>query len=255
MKEISIYDINDYVSNLLNVSQFDDIAINGVQVACDTNITGIAFAVDACVDTIELAAKYKCQALITHHGIFWGKPQAIVGSHGLRVTALIRNGISLASYHIPLDASDVCGNNIMICKSLGLKDLQPFAKFKGSYVGYVGVSEDGLVIEDVLAKLEFDADKMPYTYFDFGKKSIRKIAVVSGGAGNDIYEAARIGADLFITGECSHELYHFAKETGMNALFAGHYFTETFGIKALSECIRKQFPSVNVIYFDVPTGL
>ena len=250
----NIYQINEFIGRLLNSSQFDDIALNGIQVSNDGDVKKIAFAVDAVVDTIDEAARQHCQLLITHHGIFWGKPEVIDGSHGQRVKSLIRNNIGLISYHIPLDASEVCGNNIEMCRLLELTDLQPFGRFKGSYVGYVGQTEKGLNIDDVYRLLGFDRS-VPHTYLGFGKNEIRRIAVVSGGAGHDIYSAVSQNVDLFITGECSHELYHYAKESRINGLFLGHYWTETFGVRALSAEIKKQFPEIETVFIDVPTGL
>ncbi len=250
----NIYQINEFIGKLLNSSQFDDIASNGIQVSNDGEIKKIGFALDAVVDTITETARQNCQLLITHHGIFWGKPEPIDGSHGMRVKSLIRNNIGLISYHIPLDASEVCGNNIGMCRLLGLTDLQPFGRFKGSYVGYVGQTQKDLTIDDVYRMLDFDKSQ-PHTYLGFGQSKIRRIAVVSGGAGHDIYSAVSQGVDLFITGECSHELYHYAKESGINGLFLGHYWTETFGVKSLSNEIKKQFPDIETVFIDVPTGL
>lgn len=250
----NIYQINEFIGKLLNSSQFDDIALNGIQVSNDGEIKRIAFAVDAVVDTIDEAARQDCQLLITHHGIFWGKPEPIDGSHGMRVKSLIRNNMGLISYHIPLDASEVCGNNIEMCRLLGLTDLQPFGRFKGSYVGYVGQTQKDLSIDDVYRMLDFDKSQQ-HTYLGFGKNKIRRIAVVSGGAGHDIYSAVNHGCDLFITGECSHELYHYAKESGINGLFLGHYWTETFGVKALAEQIKQQYPDIETVFIDMPTGL
>ncbi|MBR6061194.1 MAG: Nif3-like dinuclear metal center hexameric protein [Spirochaetales bacterium] len=249
-----IYDINTFCTELLDASRYEDIALNGIQVSNDGEIKRIAFAVDAVVDTIDEAARQDCQLLITHHGIFWGKPEAIDGSHGMRVKSLIRNNMGLISYHIPLDASDICGNNIEMCRLLGLTDLQPFGRFKGSYVGYTGQTQNAVTIDDVYRILDFDMSQQ-HTYLGFGKNKIRRIAVVSGGAGHDIYSAVSHGCDLFITGECSHELYHYAKESGINGLFLGHYWTETFGVKSLSNEIKKQFPDIETVFIDVPTGL
>ncbi|MBR6201205.1 MAG: Nif3-like dinuclear metal center hexameric protein [Spirochaetales bacterium] len=250
----NIYDINNFCSELLEAVRYEDIALNGIQVSNDGEIKKIGFAVDAVVDTINEAAHQHCQLLITHHGIFWGKPEAIDGSHGMRVKSLIRNNMGLISYHIPLDASDICGNNIEMCRLLGLTDLQPFGRFKGSYVGYAGQTQNAVTIDDVYRMLDFGRSQQ-HTYLGFGKNKIRRIAVVSGGAGHDIYSAVNHGCDLFITGECSHELYHYAKESGINGLFLGHYWTETFGVKSLSNEIKKQFPDIETVFIDMPTGL
>jgi putative NIF3 family GTP cyclohydrolase 1 type 2 len=68
-----------------------------------------------------------------------------------------------------------------------------------------------------------------------GPATCREIGVVSGGAGAELREAAAAGVDTFITGEGPHWTFGLAEELGMNVFYAGHYATETFGVKALAE--------------------
>ncbi|ETZ18594.1 NIF3-related protein [Borrelia duttonii CR2A] len=45
---------------------------------------------------------------------------------------------------------------------------------------------------------------------------------------------------MFITGDTSHQIYSLAEERGVNLIFAGHYFTETFGLLKLMEYLKNQ---------------
>ena len=78
--------------------------------------------------------------------------------------------------------------------------------------------------------------------------------LVTGGAGSMIESAANQGVDTFITGEGAHHTYTLAEELGVNLIYAGHYSTETFGVKALAHHIAEKYNLKN-IFIDHPTGL
>ncbi|MCK5197721.1 MAG: Nif3-like dinuclear metal center hexameric protein, partial [Spirochaetales bacterium] len=80
------------------------------------------------------------------------------------------------------------------------------------------------------------------------------IAVVSGGATKEVAQAMGQKFDLYITGDVSHQTYHTCLEGGINMISVGHYLTETFGPKLLSEKLKKD-TSMETVFIDVPTGL
>ena len=83
---------------------------------------------------------------------------------------------------------------------------------------------------------------------------MRHIGVVTGAAGSEIYRAAAEGIDTLITGEGPHWSYTAAEELGLNLFYAGHYATETFGVKALAKWIAEQF-HLPWEFIHHPTGL
>lgn len=252
---INIYTINNFLKNLIDPESMADVAINGIQVDNDgSEVTKIAFTVDASYAAVEKAAEERCNLLITHHGIFWGKVEPIVGAHRNRLKRLFDENIGLISYHLPLDAHSEYGNNIQIIKKLGVKFPEKFAPYKGNMIGYIGNLEKTLLIDEIASKLGLNLRAKGVNYLGFGAKDIKKIAVVSGGAGDNIFDAMKSEADLFITGDSYHELYHVALENKISVLFAGHYFTETFGVKALMKKIEEEF-GLKTAFLDIPTGL
>jgi len=82
----------------------------------------------------------------------------------------------------------------------------------------------------------------------------RQIGIVTGGAGGDVAKAAADGIDTFITGEGPHWSYTLAEEIGVNLLYAGHYATETFGVKAVTELLARKL-ALPWKFIDHPTGL
>ena len=79
--------------------------------------------------------------------------------------------------------------------------------------------------------------------------------VVSGGGGMDSLEqAASAGADLLITGDFCHEMYHLQQELNIPVLSLGHYASETVGVKAVMNNLNEKF-GISVEFADIPTGL
>ena len=248
---INIQTINDYIKNLIDANTMSDMAINGIQVENSGEITGITFAVDASIESINETIKNKSNLLIVHHGFLWGKEQAVTGIYKKRLELLIKNNIGLIAYHLPLDAHAQVGNNAVILKKLDIESFIPFAECKSTQIGCIGSVKTAFTIKNILDKLGL---KDNYKYLDFGTKDIKKIGVVSGGGTSWLQEAIQNGVELFITGDSSHQDYHVIKEHGINVLFAGHYFTETFGINALKDVIFKDF-NISIKFADIPTGM
>jgi len=247
---ILINEINNFIKTYLSSDTIKDIAINGIQLENDTDIKKIAFTVDLSNDSINSAIEKKCNLIIVHHGIFWGSPLPITGTFKNRIKLLLDKNIGLIAQHLPLDMHPEIGNNAQILKLLDANELLPFGMEKGCFYGYKTEFPRGLTIEQINNKLNIK-NKI---YLDFGNKSIKKTAVVSGSGSKFLNEAINDNIDLFITGDSEHIVYHAAKESGINVLFAGHYYTETFGIKALMGLIEKNF-KVETFFIDIPTGL
>lgn len=250
----TIFEIHAYLKELLDPSFMSDVAHNGIQVETDAEICKAAFAVDASLEAIERASLEQCNLLLVHHGFFWGQVLPIVGNFRKRVSLLLENRIGLIAYHLPLDAHPEYGNNSQILRAIVAAPLEPFGKYKGTFIGYKTVSPEPLSLEKILERLGVQNAKWPHVLLPFGPSRIRTIAAVSGGGAQSIEEAIEQHIDLFITGDASHQIYHTAKEAGINVLSAGHYFTETFGIRALMAPIQEKF-KIKTLFIDIPTGL
>lgn len=202
--------ILDWLDRELAVSEFDDVSNNGLQVEVADEVSKVAFAVDASLESVREAAKSHAQLLVVHHGISWGGGvRRIVGGVGNVVRAAIEGGVSIAAYHLPLDANEKYGNNYELARFLGLKRLTPAFAYHGNVIGVTGFNPQGI-----------------------------KVGVCSGGAGEFAEEAKNLGCGLFITGEASWGEVIAAENCGMKMVCAGHYATETFGVKALSRAMH-----------------
>ncbi len=249
----SVATIARFLNKELQTKKILDVSRNGLQVKASKSVKKIGFAVDACLDVFLKAKKAKCDLLIVHHGLFWKKYKDVNEIRANRVKYLKKNKISLYANHLPLDRHRKYGNNIELCKILGLSGVKLFGRYKGVSVGYIGELEKPQSFSSILSKVNKSLRVKSFSK-DFAKKKIKKIAIVSGGGDFAVEEAIKKKADLFITGEFGHELFHIAKEKKLSVIASGHYSTEVLGVKALMPLLKERF-GVDVVFLDVKTGL
>lgn len=228
---------------------------NGLQVGDENEeIQHVAFAVDACQESFDRAVKIGAQALVVHHGLFWGKPLQLIGHHYRRLSTLIHHRLGLLAYHLPLDAHPRLGNNAQLAQRLGLENVQPFGSYKGATIGVRGELPQPEEFQTWLDRI-FDHQRDQFlSVLSFGPENVQRIGIISGGAPWEIEQAIQEGLDAYITGDAQHAVYHTAREAGIHLISAGHYFTETWGVYALSEYARQEW-NLTTSFLDLPTGL
>jgi dinuclear metal center YbgI/SA1388 family protein len=234
--------------------QRTDMALNGPQVSCrHDQVTRIAFAVDASLQSFQAAVAESADVLVVHHGLFWGSPLSITGEHFERIKYLIDHDLALFAYHLPLDAHAEVGNNAGIAKALKLQELRDFGEFRGKTIGYSGLLPEPLTLDEI-CEILFHGRENVLQILPFGKQKVQSVGIISGGASRELAEAIQEKLDLYITGDADHTVYHQALEAGINVIFGGHYATETWGVRQLSQKLTKE-TGVPVVYLDLPTGL
>lgn len=227
---------------------------NGLQVDNDgSDITRVAFAVDACLETIERAALAGAGMLFVHHGLFWREPERVTGNHYRRLKTLFGANMALYASHLPLDAHPENGNNSGIAIRIGLENLKPFGEWHGCHIGFSGEFAKPMSLDGVLSLL-FPDGKKPAHILPFGPSEIRTVGIVSGGASDEVHQAIAQGLDLYITGEIEHEAYHPALENRISVIAGGHYQTETIGVRLVAERLGLE-TGLDTVFIDVPTGL
>lgn len=184
-------------------------------------------------------------------GFFLGRPLAISGTHYQRIKRLLDGDCALYAAHLPLDAHPELGNNAQIARLLGLEALEAFDSYKGKAIGFKGQLPKPEAIDEIILRL---GSARPLERLDFGSQQVRSIGIVSGAAADDLDQAIDENLDLYITGEASHITYHQALEAHINILCLGHYFTETFGVRAVGRMLGEKL-GLECIFIDLPTGL
>ena len=216
--------ITKWLDATLNLAAFDDVSNNGLQIARDDgDVRLVAFAVDASAASVAAAAKAGAQLLVVHHGISWGGGiRRIVGGEYEVVSRAIRANLAIYAAHLPLDANKAVGNNWELARFLGLTRITPAFSYHGNIIGVTGYNAHG-----------------------------KKIGVCSGGAGEFAADAKALGCDLYVTGEASWGDRIAAENVGMQMVCAGHYETETFGVKALAKAMEKAL-KIKTVFMDRP---
>lgn len=241
-----------HLDAFLAIGAWSERALNGLQVEGAEAVTRIALATDAALATIALAAEAGAQALIVHHGLFWGAVEPVAGPHRVRLAALLDADLTLYAAHLPLDAHPVVGNNAVLADLLDLRERAPFGRVGAQTIGFCGELPMPLERAALAARLEALLEARP-DVLAFGPATVARVAIVSGEGSEFIAEAAAAGADALITGETSHIAWHRAREHDLNVFFAGHYATETLGVQALGRHLAERF-GVETVFLDAPTG-
>ena len=230
-----------YLDELLEVDGFPDYGPNGLQVLGAEEVSVVVTGVSAQRELFERAAAAGAQLVLCHHGLFWDfLPRAIGPAMKQRLRLVFDADISVAGYHLPLDAHPEVGNNALICAALGLERAEPFAEHKGRTIGFVGRSEEGIGFAELRERCAAAFEQDPFV-FDCGPEVVHSIGVISGGAPGDFGAAIALGLDAFITGETAEHVMADARENGVHFVAGGHYATERLGIRRLGELVAERF--------------
>jgi len=248
----------DRLDDRLALADYADVdaSANGLQVGPDEkSVETVAFAVDGVEATVETAAERGADAMVVHHGVSFGGIERVTDRAYGRIAPLIEADVALYAAHLPLDGHQELGNAAGIADTLGLVDRDPFGELGPVHVGQRGRLSDPLVrgeLADLLAA-NLDTGGRPVPVLDSGPETVEDVAIVTGAGADWLDEAVAAGADALVIGEGKHRLYHEAREAGINVYLAGHYATETFGVRALQDLAAEW--DLETTYIDHPTGL
>ncbi len=244
----------EYLNDTLRVEEIEDKSQNGLQVEGPDEVSKVAFAVDGCQTSFEQAVAEEVQLLVVHHGLFWSESKLLTGIHLKRVRTLIEGGCGLYAVHLPLDAHPEVGNNAELARLLGLEDAHPFGEYHGTEIGVAGTLQPPLDIPGFIGRLVKALSRPPIRVLDYGPDEVERVGCVSGAAASLMDQATEEGLDTFVTGETNHASFHESAERGLNVFFAGHYATETLGVKALARSVEDEF-DLETVFLDIPTGM
>jgi dinuclear metal center YbgI/SA1388 family protein len=253
VKGITRKKLVSFLDSELLLSEFnEDESANGLQIEGRDDIKKVGIAVDACNYVFGKASENNIDFLFVHHGLIWGGIKAIRGVMKKRIKTLLSSDISLYACHLPLDRHPQYGNNAQILKLLSLRKSGEFGRYHGKNIGYWGKTRKEMSLSEFSSKIDRLLRTNSLT-ISFGKK-VRNVGVVSGGGWFAVHEAEKYGIDTILTGEPSHSAYTLAEEMKTNLVFAGHYATETTGVKAVGKMLQRRF-GLKIEFIDHPTGL
>ena len=210
-------------------------------------------AVDASEASIAEAVDRGADLMLVHHGLFWGGLEPLTGRHFRKVRMLIEGGVALYSCHLPLDSHAEVGNCALLARALGLELQGQFGGYQGTPIGRWGILAEATTPSGFSALLADILDTRVHL-IEGGPEQVETVGVVTGGGASFVKDAVAAGLDALVTGEGSHHSHFDAMELGITLLFAGHYATETFGVRALGLHLEERF-GLPWEFVDQPTGL
>jgi len=257
---ISLTELTGYLDGYLRTDEIPDDpnALNGLQVQNGGQISRIVAAVDASQQTIDRAVQGPGPTLVlVHHGLFWDGNRPMTDRRYRRIATLIRHDTAVYASHLPLDLHSEVGNNAVFAHQLGLTGIESFGSYKGVAIGVAGNAPGPMQSRDALAEAIGQVLGTPSSAVRLipgGPERIARVGVVTGAGGSMIAQAVSAGCDTFVTGEGAAHTYFDATEWGINLIYAGHYATETVGVKALAEHLAGRY-GLPWEFHDHPTGL
>ncbi|MDQ2889411.1 MAG: Nif3-like dinuclear metal center hexameric protein [Gemmatimonadota bacterium] len=251
--------IVQYLDDLLDTASVPDYpnALNGLQLDNSGSVGRIAASVDFSLRTVAAATAIGATLMIVHHGMFWSGLQQIRGTAFEKLKMLISNDIAVYSSHLPLDRHALYGNNALLAAELGLEPSGEFARFGDVYIGVSGSSDVATV--ELTARADSFARRhggaVRTTPITPGRRTrCWAICTGAGASADTLREARARGVDTLIVGEGPHHTAVDADESGIVVIYAGHYATETLGVRALAAHTSDRF-GVPWSFIEAPTGL
>jgi dinuclear metal center YbgI/SA1388 family protein len=225
-----------YANELLEVHRFPEYGPPGLQVLGADEVSKLACGVSSSRELFERAGAAGAQLVVVHHGMFWrNEPVWVDRRQRGRLEALFAADLSLAAYHLALDAHPELGNNALLAAALGVEVERPFGD-----VGQGGSLQEPRPLGDLVGRIGETLGREPLV-FAHGPEQIRRVAICSGGAGGELIRAAHEGYDLFLTGEPEEPSLQNARELGIHFVAGGHDATERLGVQALARHLAERF--------------
>ncbi len=250
---MELTELVDYLDGYLGIPEHPDYgsAYNGLQLEGRPGVSRVSAAVDASQQTIEAAVDSRADLLLVHHGLFWDGGAPMTGRLYRKVKKAIDAGLAIYSAHLPLDSHPEVGNCAVLARALSIEVKGRFGYFQEVPIGVRGRLDEQ---RDTFLERLSSIVEGPVHLIPGGPERMSNVGVLTGGAGSKIRDAVAAGLDTFITGEGSHHTHFDAMELGINVFYAGHYATETWGVRALAMHLERRF-GLPWEFLDFPTGL
>ena len=229
--------LRNALDTLLDAARFRDYCPNGLQVEGRADVRRVVSGVTASLALIERAVETEADAILVHHGLFWkGDDMRVVGPKKKRLELLLKHGINLFAYHLPLDAHAELGNNAQLAKHLGFRITGRFAEQE---IGFLGELATATPAEVLAAKVSEVLGRKALVVGPL-ERVVKRIAWCTGGAQGYFEAAIAAGCDAFLSGEISEQTTHTAREAGVPFIAAGHHATERYGVQGVGAWLQAQ---------------
>lgn len=237
---ITVKDISGYINSFAPYSTQCEWDNCGILIGdADKAVKKIGFTLDLTQESLDDAVAENVDLIITHHPvIFRAQKSFLKGDIAFEVAS---EGITVLSAHTCFDCADG-GVNDVLCEALGIRSSIGVPSESCS-VPMARIGDTNEMSSLDFAKLVSEKLNTPCRVVDCGNR-VKKVAVCGGAGADFLVEAARMGADAYVTGEMDHHELLLAAEIGITVVLAGHFETENPSMKRLKELICTRFSEV-----------
>lgn len=217
-KVCDIYEIIDAFAPFDTALEMDNVGL--LVGAMDRPVDTVLTALDATPGVVREAQALGAQLLLTHHPVLFqplrcldeAEPEAAL------LSDMIRAGISMIAAHTNLDIAQGGVNDTLAAQ-----------------VGWPVSSTDEIIRmgtfeapRTLLSLQEGAAEALGTQVLRYGgvNRAVSRFAICSGSGSSEVAHAAKMGAEVFLTGEVKHDMALDAMARGMAVLAAGHRATE-----------------------------
>lgn len=204
----------------------------------ETPVEKALVSLDITENVVLEAEKLGCELIISHHPVIFN-PIKHMGIHD-PAYLLARKGISALCMHTNLDLGTEFGVNVALANAIGVKN--PKLADIGECL-FTGCLDTAAYMQDLAESVKKSLDCNGLRYTDV-KKVVKTVAVSSGAGGSNVFDAAKLGADVLVTGEIKHHEINAANALNINIIDAGHYKSEDIVILPLISRLSARFSEI-----------
>ncbi|MCH5296871.1 MAG: Nif3-like dinuclear metal center hexameric protein [Ruminococcus sp.] len=201
----------------------------------ETAVTNVLVALDITEDVVLEAEKIGCELIISHHPVIFN-PIKHMGTHN-PAYLLANKGIAALCMHTNLDLGTEFGVNVALANAIGVQN--PILAEIGECL-FVGVLDNAVEMHNFAHNVKTALNCNGLRYTDVNN-SVKTVAVSSGAGGSNVFEAAKLGADVLVTGEIKHHEINAANAMNINIIDVGHYKSEDIAIFPLIMRLSAEF--------------
>ncbi len=212
----------------------------------EDEIHGVLVGFDCTPELVEEAVETGCNMIVTHHPLIFRGVRRLNDSDpvGEAIIGAVRNGIAVYAAHTNADKvpEGVSGAMALRLGLTGVEILVP--EEGGTGLGVVGLLPRPMTAMEAVryVKERFSLSVARISAPIEGE--IRKVALCGGSGADFIGDAARSGAQLYISADISY--HRFFAPKGMMIMDIGHFESEIDIVDILYSTIRKNFPNFAV---------
>lgn len=228
-----VKDIYDYLNSIAPFDTAEEWDNCGLNVGTfNKDVKKIYISLDVTNAVLEDAKSFGADLVITHHPMIFNPVSQILGDS--LVYKAVASGMSFIASHTCLDKAEG-GVNHCLANKVGIENLK--TSENNSFLKYGDV--DPCTAEEFANKIKSTLGGA-VCFTDAGK-TIKTVALCSGGGGDFVAEAKNMGADAFLTGEAKHHEYLYSNDFGISMFVAGHFETENIVCEYLYNSLKKKF--------------